>query len=775
MKKKEFIIPTLFFTVITCFFFYKTIFLGLIPFPGDLLIAEYSPWKTYSYFGYTPGSFPNKAQYFDVLRQLYPWKELTIDLLKTAQIPLWNPYNFSGSPLLANMQSSVFYPFNVLYVFFPIIVAWTVFIVLQPLLAGIFTYLYLREIGVGKVGRLLSSVCFSYSLFMSVFLEYNTIGHVLLWLPLLLYAFERLLKKKTKKIIFVFIGGIVFSFFAGHLQIFGFVLLFLVFYIFFRIANKKRMLFYMGLILLGLGVCAIQLFPTLELILHSARTTQAYQHLLENLLLQPYQLIVALVPDIFGNPANRNYTLLDSYPGNAFYIGIMPLFFASFSLIQFRKSWFVTFFAISLLVLFTLLTKSPLTEVFYLLEIPFFSTGSPTNALFLVSFCLSVLAGIGVDGWQRRDNSRFFIAIIVFTSLLFLAIGLLGKDAIRVNNFFYSAAFLFFFIVLFLVTIIFSKTKQYVVLIFLLLSVFDLFYFFQKFNPFVSRELVFPQAEVISFLQERGGIDRFWGYGSGAIEANFATHFRLFSPDGYDPLYPKVYGEFIQASKDGKIPKQFDNTTRSDAVVAPGYGKEDLTANMSRLRVLNALGVRYILDREDNASTEVTFPPSRFTKIYENNGWQIFENKLSAARFFLASHYAVAKTKKDFEKIFFSDTFDIKNTVVLEKNIGDVSKGEKNEESVVLRTYSPNEIEFFVKTNSKRLLFLSDTYFPGWKASVDNSNEPILRANYAFRAVIVPPGTHSVSFQYKPLSFTIGSLVTIISIGGLLLYFKKSL
>ena len=51
---------------------------------------------------------------------------------------------------------------------------------------------------------------------------------------------------------------------------------------------------------------------------------------------------------------------------------------------------------------------------------------------------------------------------------------------------------------------------------------------------------------------------------------------------------------------------------------------------------------------------------------------------------------------------------------------------------------------------------LTDSYFPGWHASIDGVEAPILPADVAFRGVLVPPGTHQVTFEYAPASFSIG-------------------
>ena len=49
---------------------------------------------------------------------------------------------------------------------------------------------------------------------------------------------------------------------------------------------------------------------------------------------------------------------------------------------------------------------------------------------------------------------------------------------------------------------------------------------------------------------------------------------------------------------------------------------------------------------------------------------------------------------------------------------------------------------------------------PGWVVFIDGVNKDILSANYAFRGVFIPAGDHIVIFKYKPLSLTIGMILT---------------
>lgn len=782
---KRYCLTAALFSIITAIFFYP-VFKGYIPFPGDLLVAEYKPWQTYSYLGYNPGSFPNKVQYFDVIRQMYPWKTLAVQQLKQLEVPLWNPYNFSGSPLLANSQSAALYPLNIAYFLLPQHLAWTLLIMLQPFLAGVFTYAFTREIKISKIGATLAAVAYAFSLFVTVFLEYNTIIQTTLWLPLLLLLIEKSLQKVSLWTVILFVISLVSSYLAGHLQVFGFVLCFVLFYGIARIFSQKwegkKKIVHAGVflffVLMSLGVSAIQLFPTLELISHSARSVQSYTFIIQNVLIQPNQLILFLAPDFFGNPATRNFLLKDAYPGNAVYIGIIPLLFSFSALSKVRKHNTVAILIFASAIILLLLIRTPVSEILYKLNIPLVSTGSISNAIFLLSFCLSVLAGFGIDIWLAGKNKFNAITVVIFT-IIFIgiwAVLLVFKPAANIKNFAYSTVLFSMFVAFVLAGRFFSRKIMLFAVCVIAISILDLFYFFHKFNPFVPQKLIFPEAPLFQWIKENAGINRFWGYGSAEIQSNFATQYSLFSPDGTDPLYPKRYGEFIHSSRNGNLLQTFTNTTRTDAVVNPGYGESNLAANQSRLRILDMLGVKYVLDRTENGSTEKTFPPGRFTLLYEQNGWKVFENLNVAPRAFFASEYRTFSNNDEFEKLFFAKSFNPSRTILLEKKVPDLPSRIPGVGTVQVLSYKPNKVAFMTQHSESSLLFLSDTYFPGWKAYVDGKSTEIYRADYAFRAIVVPAGKHTVTFVYKPLSFTIGAITSVSStmvLFMMLVYFKR--
>lgn len=777
-KKKELIVAGLVCLLVTSLFFYKTVLRGHIPFPGDLIVSEYKPWQSYSYLGYTPGSYPSKAQYFDTIRQLYPWKNFSTTILKQGDIPLWNPHNFSGAPLLANSQSSVFYPPWLLALVLPLPLAWTILVIAQPLLSFFFTYLFAKKIGLSVHAAIFSGCIFGFSLYQTVFLEYNSIGHVIMWLPLALFGFELWREKQTVLSVLCMTIPLTLSGLAGHLQLYFFVLAFFHIFALARIVNGKekqktkiiQTLNLLFLTVLSAGLGAIQHLPTAELITGAARVNQPFRQLVDRLLIQPKQLFMLFVPDIFGNPASRNYVLGDSYPGKALYVGFLPLFFVHMAMRSKKTSFFITFFTYFSAFLLVLLVHTPVTEFIYKVGIPLLSTGSPTNALFLFSFSFALLAGFGFDNWKKQHYTFPKYTIFLFISIIAVIWIMKYTQAslqFSTKNMIFSTGLAGAGVLLFIVSSKVKRVWPILIAVVLMVTAADLGYFFHKFNPFVPRELAYPEAAVATWLRENAGYSRYWGYGAATIEANFATQLGLYSPDGYDPLYPRRYGEFIASSRNGELLSEFDNSTRSDAVVASGYGEEDFRDNTYRKKVLNILGVKYIVNRAENGLTEKSLPGESYSQVYAESGWSILENIDALPRAFLADSFKIV-TNETFAREFFSDSFNPASTVLLEEH-PDFPPITASTKSATIKEYKPNRVVIETMSETPQLLFLSDTFFPGWNVYIGRARAKLLRANHTFRAVSLPAGSYIVTFAYEPESFSGGIKLSMISAGLLVI------
>jgi uncharacterized membrane protein YfhO len=778
--------PYLIITAIILLFF-KPIFKGQIPFPGDLLINQ-NPYRTETFLGFLPGSYPNKAQGPDVIYEIYPWKYFSINQIKLGQIPFWNPYNFSGNPQMANFQSAVFYPFNFLFLVLPFNAGWTMFTISQALLAAIFMFLFLSKgLKLNRLASVLGGISFAFSSYMVVWLEWENIASTLLWLPLALL----LIKKNTEDIklgnflllIFVFL----FSFLAGYVQGFFYVYTVCLFYflfLFFTQPTKqkaKKIVLFLTTLIFPVLLSLFQLFPTLEIFKSSTRGAYSLAQISQSLA-PIYYWITIVFPDFFGNPAARNYWLNGTYIERVMYPGIIVLFFAVFAILKVKtkeKKFFLGLGILSLIIA----TNLPLVKYFYLLPIPVISTTVPTREFSIFIFSMVILGSIGISHWLEDKKSSkfpiiFFIVLLSFfiPTLVLNKFGIISDENLKISirNMLLPTGLSFVVLIIFYLK---NKLKTISLILLVMIMCFDLFYFFNKITPFSPSSFTYPGTPVVEYLQKNAGINRFWGYGSGYVSPNFQSVDKTYSPEGNDPLHLAAYGELLASSKYGELPKILP---RPDANIAGGYGNADLRNNKNRQRILNLLGIKFVLHKDDLLSGTsnpdyVTFPQDRYSLVWQKNPWQVYENKQALPRFYLADNYEVIKDKDQRISRIYDESIDLQKTLILEEK-PDIVLKKISKKEIKLLAYQPNKLSFKVNTDGNGLFFISDNYFPGWKATVDGKEVRIYKANYSFRAVPINKGEHELVMSYSPQSFFLGFKVSLIGLVLLLLYslfFKK--
>lgn len=771
--------------------FFWPIFKGYIPFPGDLLVGQ-NPYSAESYLGFNPGSYPNKAQGPDVINEIYPWRYFSVNILKDFNIPFWNPYNFSGNPQMANFQTAIFYPFNLLYLILPFNLSWTLIIMLQPFLSAIFMYLFLKKgVGLKDFPSVLAGIAFGFSSYMTVWIEYGNIGSTMLWLPLSLLFVKRYFEKANAVNFLGITVTLMLSILAGYIQgVFYIYLLCFFYYVYLTLnskgsfdKHKKNFLFLVSLFLPFL-LTSFQLLPTLQLFSQSTRGAYTLSQMEKNL--SPIvNLITIVIPDFFGNPATRNYWIDGTYIERVMYPGIVVLFFAIYAVFSkiniLERKFFIIIGVFSLIVA----TNFPLIKYLYLIPIPVISTTIATRELSIFIFAVIVLFAIGIDNFLKEKvfPKKFIIFSLLFFisiwSVVVLAMKLNPDQALSLKVTLRNLVIPSILIVLTIAAVILKRFNKNVALLLLLaLLVFDLFYFFHKITPFSPNSLSYPKTPLMTYLNRNGGINRFWGYGSAYIPPNFQSVDGSFSPEGNDPLHIARYGKLLASSKDGNLPVVLP---RPDANIAGGYGTDDLKTNYYRKKILDLLGVKYIVHKQDLIDAwyredTATFPNKEYKLIYKVYPWQLYENLNALPRFFVTGDYIVAKNDKESLSLLYSRNVDLSKTLILEQK-PTLSINQKSSGSATLVLYKPNKIVFTTKTLSNSLLFLSDNFYPEWEAKVDGVSTQVLLANYSFRAVEIPAGSHTVEFYYNPKAFYLGLGIVAfgaISLSFTLLYVRKN-
>jgi hypothetical protein len=277
-------------------------------------------------------------------------------------------------------------------------------------------------------------------------------------------------------------------------------------------------------------------------------------------------------------------------------------------------------------------------------------------------------------------------------------------------------------------------------------TIFSLFYFANKFLYFSERRFVFPEVPVISKLKEVAGWDRVWGVGGGHLEKNMNIYYGLYSPEGYDALFSRRYGELLAG------PGQ--SIGRTDADIEALSSDEMILGSLRRKRLLALLGVKYVVESKLDKNILARFPEPIFNPIWEDDKFRIWEFKEVLPRALLVTDYVVEEDSQRIINTLLSPDFDLRKKIVLEKEPGfKIEAGQAPPSLAKIIKYTPTKME--IETSSRRagILFLSDNYYPGWRALVDGKETEILRANYTFRSVVVPKGEHQIVFSYEPKTF----------------------
>ncbi len=746
MKK---LMPVGFILLIVIVFFWQFFLKGFLPIPSDTIIGLYHPFRDLYAKNYPNGIPFKNFLVTDPVRQQYPWKELAIWSEKKLELPLWNPYGFSGTPLLANMQSGAFYPLNILFFLLPFNIAWSLLIIFQPLLAGAFLYVYLRNLKINTWASVIGSIVFAFSGFSMSWLEWGTIVNTVLWLPLILLSIDKIVSIENRKVFvwsLVYLFSMTFAFFAGHLQTFFYLFTFLSIYFFakwMQVGWQKKILFLFFILnSLFIILTAVQWIPTLRFILLSARNVDQVSFNNPGWFVPWQNLIQFIAPDFFGNPSTLNYWGVWNYGEFIAYVGVLPLIMAIFAIFfrHDRKTFFFgTIFFLSLIfALPTIFAKIP-----FALNVPFISTSQPTRLLFITDFSLAILSAFGFDYFLKQKKGILypltFVGFILACCWAFVTFGAKFTKDVSIDNLLVakhnlivpSIIFAVLLLLIFIWAKFFDKRKSILLIWILLIIVvgFDLLRFSWKFNPFTQKSYLFPDTSSINFLQKQQGEFRIMTTDSQILPPNFSSIYRLQSVDGYDPLYLLRYGELVAASE------------RKKADINSPFGfNRIITPHNYDSKIMDLLGVRYVLSLSD-----LDFP--KLKKVFQEGQTRIYENKDVLPRAFFVEKTMFATSKNTTIKLMLSDNFDPLNTAIVEDSSFPYAKGKSDWGigKAEITYYSPNKIIINTDNQKEGFLVLTDNFYPTWHVKIDTERK-IYLTNFTLRGIIVPKGKHTIWF-----------------------------
>ncbi len=711
-----------------------------MPFPGDLLVGAYLPWLE-SKWGYPTGvPVQSGPSISDVYSQFFIWKSLIAQSILNWQWPLWNPYSYSGYPLLATFHSAALYPLNLLMVFFGDVSGWTAMVIAQTIGSSITFYLLARQLKISKLSSVISATAYAFGGFLCSWSQFMTAGNAMIWAPLLLMVINRFSlggKFQTLYPIPLLLFLLVTS---GHFQLLVYVCLMMITYFFwcFRCNfSPSKLIIFLSFCGLGTALCAVQLIPTFELSHMVVRYQEAAVGSRDFGLAPWWNLITLLAPDYFGNPATGNFWGFFMYHETIFYMGISSVIAFVWGIMNFRHLGEGKYFLVVSIVGLLFGFNTVFGQAVYRYHLPWISTSDAGRVAFLFLFGTAIVLGFFVDSIPKIRLKQIISICLLFiglTILLWLTTYFsnylmeMNKDSNLVLEVRRRVALRNLILPTVLLTVncillFLSKYRPRAALwgILLVLSL-DLFRFGWKYIAMVPPHIVFPETPVLEFLERKGEgevfrVERERGE---ILPPNTWAYYRLMSPSGYDPMayinYVNEYQKQINGSNDGNV-SRYSNLDRYDASALGIF-------NVKYLMVVKRDKIGRISGDKINDKINLL----EWKKVFETGSTAILENLFYQPRArFITSTGEWYKTS-----------------------------------NAKITLYTPNNIELEYTSKGGELM-LSDTWYPGWRAYSGGREIPINRCQGIFRCVKVEQGNGLIQFVYRPRSFIVGALISLAS------------
>ncbi len=712
----------------------------------------------------------------DLVSFLWPMYRFAARSLRSGIVPLWNPHLYSGAPFVADNQSGVFYPVNlVAFALFgePSYAVMEGLVVFHIWLAAATLFTLIRGLNLGRPAALFGGLAFAFSDLFVTHIGNLNLNATAAWLPLLVLLTHKALTER--RLSWAVGGGAILAVaaLAGHGQMLLFLALTVVLYTGYRLAVEgvhsssrreaaQRGLTSLGLAALiaaiGIGGAALMLVPAYQMAGHTARGHLSYQEATEYSL-PPRALIGLLAPGFYGRGASGFWGPWKRVEVG--YVGVTTLVLALVTILFHARRLFTgvgleihfpfVFFALLIPLAFLLAMGryTPLYGMVYRYLPAFDQVRVPARLILLGDLGLAALAADGLACLlQAGKRWRWLTWVslgVVLAAVVWLVLGLSwarsvpppGRRPQAARSVIIAAGLLA------LSGVLVGGTQRWrgAAWLFLGLLAVDLVGLGSTIEVDASDPtLGFRHTDLVNFLRQDPSEFRIED-AAGAWQPDAALVHRLYDIGGiFNPLALAPYQAYRWA-----------------------IGERGGT-------LYNLLGTKYVLvDKGKPPGDEQLVP------VYTaNSEIDVYLNTGALPRALFVSQAQVVEDHEAAWQAIHASDFDPTAHVVLEQGqlggqapqvVGDDAR--ECAERVTFVAYGLNEIELAVETSEAGWLVLSDVYYPGWRATVDGQSADVLRANYTFRAVHLPAGEHTVRMIFSPLAWRVGLALSLVTWGAL--------
>lgn len=184
-------------SVLILIFFYDVVFLGRTLLTSPFIFESFGVTGTSPPFGY-PDGLPDYNFYLsDPFATAWGDEPLALKasrLLRDLQLPLWDANVALGRPLLASLNPLVTSPLRLPLILSPSPAMWDALFLAHFFVAGLFTYLLAKRLGLTKPAAFGAAVAYAFSGYFMLFVNTPHADSAMM-IPVLLYSFELLLDR----------------------------------------------------------------------------------------------------------------------------------------------------------------------------------------------------------------------------------------------------------------------------------------------------------------------------------------------------------------------------------------------------------------------------------------------------------------------------------------------------------------------------------------------------------------------------------------------------
>ena len=734
----------------------------------------------------------------DILTQQYFWNVfLKENLFSDPCFRTWMPYINAGTPFGGglNLLFRPIYFFTLLLL--PVHLAISYEIVLYLIIMGVSMYFFMREL---KLSYICSFLAALFMMLSGQIVSLVNAGHVnklgtIAFTPLVFWALERALKRKTIKAFVITGAMLALQFWQTHIQISFYVCIAVGLYFLLCVGidfKKERnarqfsrlLIFSLLMVIIFLLLSAVEFLPWISFAQVSDRSEGVSYEFATSWSMPPEELVTYLIPGFFGF---RRLNFIEDenivpywgrmpFTQTGHYLGLLPLLFMLLALCFVRNKHVLTLGILALVILLLGMGKYfPPYRWLYNYVPGFNKFRVPQMILFLFAFAGSALAGFGAEwllsGWTEAKGRRLRIVLLACIAVLMLA-GLFvalfpnfesrllstfsetlfrkGADRelaqLRLDSIYHeSAKFLALFgLSLFALGLRLTRIRRrWLFLVVSFMFLVDISLFNDKFIDTIPLEgsHYINENDAIRYCKENPGLYRVLpmtnepiSYG---VSNKFVSH-KLASVSGYEAVGVQYYNDFLQQ-------------------MALGTPLVDL------------LNIKYIilpknveLDGEPVEVGKVVGP----YKVVMDSDAVLLENLNVLPRAYAVHNAYLARSKDEAFSIMLHPSFNPHEAVVLEEQpqlamSEDVAPSSQSK--VEMTYYQTRTIKMRVSMASDGFVVLSEKFYPGWKTYVDGKKTELYKADHTLQAVALTQGDHEVLFRFQPTQFRVGLLITLLT------------